>query len=72
LNSDLGDRVDWAATCENCEWSRTMTTEAEARIVALLHILTKHPLRYKLVTGKDPDEAQHAYKEMIDKYRKDL
>lgn len=61
----------WAATCEVCEWSVTVDGGPdEAKIVAVLHVLDKHPLRYQLVTGKDPDVTKHEYREMLTKYRK--
>lgn len=67
-----GAREDWGATCEICEWVRSLRTEKEAKIVIVLHALTKHPERYTLTTGTDADIAKIKYKDLIAVYRKDL
>lgn len=65
-------RRDWAATCEVCEWSASLRNEQEGRIVIVLHMLTRHPERYLLITGKDPDIARLEYHDLLVTYRKEL
>jgi hypothetical protein len=64
--------IPWAALCDECEWSRTCKNDEIAKVVAVLHTVVKHPERYRSDTGKDPEEAEFMYRDLILTFKADL
>lgn len=62
------------AFCESqlCDWSELADTEQEAAILMVCHFLTKHPDRYHLVTGRDPEEARKLYAEHLERLKEKI
>ena len=60
------------ADCQVCEWDLYGSSEKDAVVAETLHLLTKHPEKYRELTGKDPEIAQREHYEMIQHYRKVL
>jgi hypothetical protein len=59
-----------AATCDLCEWSHTAYNENEARIIAVIHVLIRHPDEYAATTGNDPHQKRYEYSDYVTAYRK--
>lgn len=75
----------WLATCfakdprstleigkAECEWDHICPTEDMAKLLGALHVLVKHPDKYREMTGKDPDKAAYVYSKQIDALRRYL
>ncbi len=62
---------------KQCEWDylvREFGTEAEnekfGRILEPLHVLVKHPEHFKELTGKEPEEAEFSYRDILKNVRR--
>ena len=56
------------AYCSQCEW--TFATDLSpavkiARMMTVMHVLTKHPKVYAETVGRDPEEAAYEYREIL-------
>ena len=72
LDPNAGPPVRSYVDCERCEWDHYADTDDETAMVAVLHVLVKHPEIYHQVTGRDPEEAAFRYREPIAAFRSSL
>lgn len=63
----------YISDCKACDWSEICETDGEARMLAVLHVLAKHPSLFQSTTGKDPELASKVeYAQMLRYYRRRL
>lgn len=60
------------AECDLCGWQRILFNENESKIVAVCHVVIRHPEAYFATTGKDPKHAEVEYRDYIEAYRRYL
>jgi hypothetical protein len=47
--------------CELCDWEKYVREEAQGEVIAVLHVLDKHPDDYFQATGNDPEVKRKEY-----------
>lgn len=69
----VGDQPHMAY-CESneCDWSELADTDSDAAVMMVCHFVVKHPQRYHLLTGKDPEHVQHLYSEHIERFKEKI
>lgn len=64
--SGKDDPADALAWCSACEWNVATDLGGDvARMLCVMHVLTRHPQLYAETTGRDPEEAAHDYREIL-------
>ena len=53
------------ADCSLCDWDEYDNRQI-AQVLAVLHVIEKHPEAYRESTGKDPDQSKFEYREMYE------
>lgn len=71
----MGD--PWYVDCQHrdeiqCDWEQFADTEDEGKMIAVLHVLVRHPDVYHRVTGNDPSQKVVEYREYIEAFRSKL
>lgn len=58
--------------CSLCDWDTYQDSDDMAKLLSVLHVLTKHPEKYQEITGNDPDSKLFEYREYIRVFEREL